>query len=328
MPAKSEKKKRLVVIDGLNLYLRSFIVNPTVSTNGNPIGGVVGTLGSIRKIARETNADKMIICWDGPGGSLKRRQIVKEYKQGRKPIKKNYEVEGMDEQTEKQNRVWQQVTLHEIINNTPILQLTVDGVEADDIISYVCRHPAHAGMEKVIVSSDKDFIQLLDDETILYRPIQKEILTKLNVLNEFGISPENFVVARAIAGDTSDNLVGVKGAGLKTIAKRLPFLAEHKFHNLDFVENFCAENVDKFKFYADIIENQDLVRTNYKIMNLLPPSISPQGKSKIDWAINNFTYDLNVTELKKISIESGFGTFDWSSFSAVMRNLESVGKST
>ena len=320
------KKQRLVVIDGLNLYLRNFIVNGSVSTHGNPVGGIVGTLGSLRKIAKETNADKMIICWDGPGGSLKRRQIVKEYKEGRKPIRKNYEIEGMDEQSEKQNRAWQQILLGEIINNTPIIQLTLEGVEADDIVSYVCRHPIHKGMEKVIVSSDKDFIQLLDDETVLFRPIQKEVLTKLNVLNEYGISPENFVTARAIAGDVSDNLVGVKGAGLKTIAKRLPFLAEHKFHNVNEVESFCKENTGKAKFYDDVVVNSDLVRTNFKIMNLLPPSISPQGKSKVDWALENFTFDLNATELKKISIENGFASFDWSGFTAVMRNLESVGK--
>jgi 5'-3' exonuclease len=320
------KKQRLVVIDGLNLYLRNFIVNSSVSTHGNPVGGIVGTLGSLRKIAKETAADKMIICWDGPGGSLKRRQIVKEYKEGRKPIRKNYEIEGMDEQSEKQNRAWQQITLSEIINNTPIIQLTLEGVEADDIISYVCRHPIHAGMEKVIVSSDKDFIQLLDDETVLFRPIQKEVLTKLNVLNEYGISPENFVTARAIAGDVSDNLVGVKGAGLKTIAKRLPFLAEHKFHGVNEVISYCKENVGKVKFFNDVADNDELVHTNFKIMNLLPPSISPQGKSKVDWALNNFTFDLNVTELKKVSIENGFASFDWSSFAAVMRNLENVGK--
>lgn len=323
---KNEKKKRIVVIDGLNTYLRNFIVNPSISTNGNPVGGVVGTLASIRKITKETNADKVIICWDGPGGSLKRRQIVKEYKEGRKPIKKNYEVEGMDEQTEKQNRVWQQLTLYELLNSTPIIQLMLDGVEADDVISYVCRHPSHAGMEKVIVSSDKDFIQLLDEETVLYRPIQKEVLTKVNVLKEYGISPQNFVSARAMAGDSSDNLAGIKGAGLKTIAKRLPFLSDDKWYNLDEIESFCQENTGKIKFYSDILENQDLVRTNYKIMNLTPPSISPQGRSKIDWVLDNFTYDLNVTELKRISFEGGFASFDWSNFGAIMRHLENVGK--
>ena len=322
------KKQRLVVIDGLNLYLRNFIVNGSVSTHGSPIGGVVGTLGSLRKIAKETNADKMIICWDGPGGSLKRRQIVKEYKHGRKPIRKNYEIEGMSEQAEKHNKAWQQMLVSEIINNTPIIQLSLEGVEADDLVSYVCRHHVHGGMEKIIVSSDKDFIQLLDDETVLFRPIQKEVLTKLSVLDEFGISPENFVTARAIAGDTSDNLVGVKGAGLKTIAKRLPFLAEHKFHNVNEVEAFCKENIGKAKFYDDVADNSELVRTNFKIMNLLPPSISPQGKNKIDWALENFTFDLNATELKKISIDNGFASFDWTGFIAVMRNLESVGKSS
>jgi len=96
--------KRVMILEGLNAFIRFYIVNPSVSTNGNPIGAVVGFLGMIKKQVNEIRPDQVVICWDGKGGSNRRREVVKEYKEGRKPLKKNYEVEGMTEQTEKKTR--------------------------------------------------------------------------------------------------------------------------------------------------------------------------------------------------------------------------------
>ena len=206
--------KRLLIIDALNLFIRNYIVNPSISTNGNPVGGAVGFLNSIKKLMREAKPDQVIICWDGAGGSQKRRQTVKEYKQGRKPLRKNYKVEGMSEQSEKENMVWQQRILMEMLNEMPIMQLMLDRVEADDIISMITGNTRYKGWQKVIVSSDKDFLQLLDEETVLYRPIQKKAWSKKTVIEEYGISPENFVIARAIAGDKSDNLQALDQQGV------------------------------------------------------------------------------------------------------------------
>lgn len=311
--------KRLLVIDALNLFIRNYIVNPSISTNGNPIGGAVGFLNSIKKLMREAKPDQIVICWDGAGGSQKRRQTIKEYKQGRKPLRKNYKVEGMSEQSEKENMVWQQRVLMEMLNDMPIIQLILDRVEADDIISMVVSSPRYSGWQKVIVSSDKDFLQLLDKETVLYRPIQKKAWTKKTVIEEYGISPENFVIARAIAGDKSDNLEGIRGAGLQTISKRLDFLREDKMHTLDKVYDFCSETESKVKFYSNVIENWNVVETNYKVMNLTPPSISVQGRQKINWALDNFEFELNATDLKRSSVQNGFGSYDWSEFLAMLR---------
>jgi len=313
--------KRLLIIDALNLFIRNYIVNPSISTNGNPVGGAVGFLNSVKKLMREAKPDQVIICWDGAGGSQKRRQTVKEYKQGRKPLRKNYKVEGMSEQSEKENMVWQQRILMEMLNEMPIIQLMLDRVEADDIISMITGNTRYKGWQKVIVSSDKDFLQLLDEETVLYRPIQKKAWSKKTVIEEYGISPENFVIARAIAGDKSDNLQGVRGAGLPTISKRLEFLGEDKLHTLDEVYNYCSETDSKVKFYNNVVENWQTVETNYKVMNLTPPSISVQGHQKINYALDNFEFELNATELKRNSVQHGFGSFDWMELMAMLRGI-------
>ena len=313
--------KRVVVIDALNMFIRNYIVNPMISTNGNPIGGAVGFLNSVKKLMRESKPDQVIICWDGAGGSQKRRQTVKEYKQGRKPLRKNYKVEGMSPQSEKENMVGQQRILMEMLNEMPIIQLMLDRVEADDIIAMITQSPKYKGWQKVIISSDKDFLQLLDDETVLYRPIQKKAWTKNTVIEEYGISPENFVLARAIAGDKSDNLAGIKGAGLPTIAKRLSFLVDDEMHTLSEVYDHCANAEGKLKFFERIVEDWDTVELNYKVMNLTPPSISVQGRKKMNYALDNFEFELNATELKKCSVDHGFGSYDWSELMAMLRGV-------
>ena len=312
---------RVVVIDALNMFIRNYIVNGMISSNGNPIGGAVGFLNSLKKVMRESKPDQVVICWDGAGGSQKRRETVKEYKQGRKPIRKNYEVEGMSVQSQKENMVWQQQILMEMLNEMPIMQLVLDRVEADDIIAMITQSPRYKGWQKVIVSSDKDFLQLLDGETVLYRPIQKKAWTKQTVIDEYGIAPENFVIARAIAGDKSDNLAGIQGAGLKTISKRLSFLCEDKMHTLDTVYDHCTNIDSKLKFFERIVEGWDTVETNYKVMNLTPPSISVQGRQKINYAVENFQLELNATGLKKASVSHGFGSYNWVEMLTMFRGM-------
>ena len=69
--------KRVMIVDALNMYFRAYIVDPSLSTNGHPIGGVKGFLKILQKLSRDINPDMIVMCWDGPGGSRKRRQIVK-----------------------------------------------------------------------------------------------------------------------------------------------------------------------------------------------------------------------------------------------------------
>jgi 5'-3' exonuclease len=307
--------KRAVIIDALNMYFRAYIVDPSLSTNGQPIGGMKGFLKILQKLVRETKPDMIIVCWDGAGGSQKRKTLVKSYKEGRKPIRLNRQIRNLSENEEVENKIWQQTRLAEYLNAMPIVQMVLESVEADDIIAEMVRLSHLKGWQKVIVSSDKDFIQLCDDETILFRPIQKEILNKLSITEKFGIHPLNFALARAIVGDKSDNLGGVSGVGLPTVAKRLPFLSEEHSYTLDEVYQHClteSESEDnKVKAYQNIVEQYDKVELNYKMMQLYSPSISVQGKGKVRYAVENFDPAFNKTEIRKMMIQDGFGEWNW-----------------
>ena len=304
--------KRLMVVDALNMYFRAYIVDPSLSTNGQPIGGLKGFMKILQKQIREMSPDGIVICWDGSGGSHRRKKIVKGYKDGRKPIRLNRSIRNMSENEEIENKIWQQTRLVEYLNCMPIIQLMLPEVEADDLISWTVQHPKYADWQKVIISSDKDFFQLCDDKTVVFRPIQKEVLNKNIITERFGIHPVNFALARAIAGDKSDNLDGVAGVGLPTVAKRLPFLAEDKSFTLNEVKEYCYNIDSKVKAYSNILEEFDKVEVNYKIMQLYSPSIPVQGKEVLKYSVENFEPEFNKTEIVKMMIQDGFGEGNWS----------------
>ena len=312
--------KRVMIVDALNAYFRAFIVNPSISIHGQPIGGLKGFLSILQKLCRDINPDSIVIVWDGPGGSRKRRQQNKNYKEGRKPIRVN-RPNNLTPEEQRENMVWQQVRLIEYLNELPVIQFRFDEIEADDVISYVSRLPHYEGWQKVIVSNDKDFIQLCDDETVLFRPTQKVVHNKMNIVEQFDIHPRNFAVARAIAGDASDNLVGVPRAGLKSIAKNLNFLREDKDVTLHEVFDFCENTDSKAKFFANILEHKDIVISNYKLMQLYAPAISLQSQEKVHYALNNFEHDYNKTEILRMMNQDGFGVFNWEDLHGTMNKI-------
>ena len=106
--------KRVIIIDALNMFLRAYIVDPSLSSNGQPIGGLKGSIKILQKLVRISQPDSIVIVWDGPNGSQKRKNIDKNYKAGRKPIRLNRSFHNLTDNEELQNRIWQQ-TIQEVI---------------------------------------------------------------------------------------------------------------------------------------------------------------------------------------------------------------------
>ena len=92
-------------------------------------------------------------------------------------------------------------------------------------------------------------------------------------------------------------------------------------HTLNTVYDHCANTESKLKFFERIVEGWNTVAPNYKVMNLTPPSISVQGRQKINYALDNFEFELNATGLKRASVEHGFGSYDWSEITAKLRGM-------
>ena len=320
-----QKENRTLIVDGYNLFARNYVTNPALLPTGEPIGGCVGFLKSLQKLCRETRPNIIIIAWDGSGGAKRRRQANKNYKEGRKPLKLNRNVEqnlSLDE--EKMNRHFQWGHLIEYLNDFPVVQILIENVEADDIIAEVARLPVLSEMIKIIVSSDQDFLQLCSNKVVVHQPIKKKTLTESRVVEEHSIHPNNFAIARAIVGDKSDNLDGVRGAGLKTLAKRIPELIEDKSFTLKQLFEKCNKEKDgQYKIFSDILLEKQKVEENYKIMQLYSPNISLSSKRHIRLSIEEFKPSFNQTSFVKNTIKDGFSDLNWSDLTLCFKRIVS-----
>tara|TARA_Y100001938_G_C8101510_1_gene442118 strand:+ start:10602 stop:11525 length:924 start_codon:yes stop_codon:yes gene_type:complete len=299
-------------------------MDPSIGADGFPIGGTRGFLKTLQKLIREISPSQIVVVWDGGGGSKKRRTLLKQYKEGRKPLKLNRAYEGLSPLEESQNKYNQIKKTIDYLNRTPVMQFMIEDVEADDVIAYICNLPSLGNKIKVIVSSDKDFIQLCDDTTILYRPKtkgQKEILNENRVVEQYSIHPTNFAIARAIDGDKSDNIEGVRGVGLKTLVKLFPELAENESLTLDYIFDKCKANFESSKVYQAILTEKQKVELNYGIMQLYSPNISYSSTKDIREAFNNYFPLFNHTEFVAMLTKDGLTNYDWETMFQKFRSI-------
>jgi len=299
-----EEPKKVMIIDGLNMFLRSYIIIPSMDKRGNPNGGTWGFMKSLQKLCKMFNPNEIVVCWDGVGGSQKKRTINKNYKQGRKPLRLNRRMIKLSIKQQEKNKAFQQIRLMDYLNEMPVIQTMIDYVEADDIIAYVAQHERYANWEKVIVSSDKDFFQLLEGDCALYRPIQKTLLRQKDILKKDGIHPRNYALARAMDGDKSDNLPGVPRVGLITIKNKFPFLSSSVAYEPEDIFKAC-ETVEKpLSVHKNILKNKELVESNFKLMQLYSPNISNTHKKQVNFALSEFDKSYSKLEIvKKMAID-------------------------
>ena len=303
--------KKILIIDALNMFFRCYARDPSISIQGNPSGGCVGFLKSLQKSIRLTTPDDVIIVWDGSGGSRKRRQINANYKAGRKvvhlPKDMGYEF---SQQEEVANKVWQQARLLEYLDNLPICQFMFEDVEADDIIAAIAQSREVEDCHKIILSNDKDFMQLCDENTILCRPAMKpwQILNTNRIVEEYKIHPKNMALARALVGDKSDNLPGVPGIGFGRVVKFFPFLIEEEeYTTSDIFKATEKLNEEKpSKFLQAILNSKEVINENYKIMQLYSPALSYQRKKIVDNCLAEREKLFNLTGYKMMLAEDGF----------------------
>lgn len=309
----------ILIFDGNNTFFRNFAASSIADANGAPIGGIVGCVRSIKWILRETKARRVFWVWDAPGGSKKRRAIITDYKAGRKPhMNREFDETTTDSQ---KNLVWQMERTEQFLKYLGVTQISVQDIEADDAIAYLAG--MFEGEQKVIVSSDKDMWQLVNDTTTVYWPTKKVYITTGNFSEQTPFRPENYVLARAISGkgDTSDNVHGIKGLGDKTIEKLFPILKLQPTtldQLLGLVRDQLQRNEEgaaklsasEKRWYATLIEAQDLVRTNLQVMQLTSPIISATAGAIIRNAVENVKPEFNITKFKLALINSGIQLTD------------------
>ena len=294
---------RVLIIDGMNTFIRSFAAIPTMDENGNHIGGVTGFLKSVGYVTRKFKPSRVYVIFDGKGGSKRRRDIYPDYKLGRKPLTRLNRTYDMTTEKDEQDLMrYELVIVAKALMKLPITTITLDHVEADDIISYIAQHVVENGGESIIYSTDKDFLQLVGDDIKVWNPVRKKTYIPEIVVEDYEIHPNNFLLYRALTGDTSDNLPGIKGLGMKTLLKIVPeFVTEQPLTFDDVID--AAEN-SKLKVASRIVDEQESIKRNIKLMSLRSVMISDNNKMKILNKINRPQLSLHKYDLTKLLLET------------------------
>ena len=278
------RNSKVLIIDGLNTFIRSWTTNPAMNEDGDHTGGVVGSLNSIGFQIRKFNPSRVVVTFDGSGGSKKRKKIFEGYKSER--TKNRFRVnrqypEMMNEEEEQLSMKRQFIWLNDMLDYLPLKTMIYDGMEADDVIAYIAQDLVKEDEEALIVSTDKDFLQLVSDTVTVFSPTKKKLYTREEVYKEWGLYPQNLLLFRTLDGDKSDNIPGVKGCGIKTFLKRFPEFEEDRLITFDELFEICEERKGTYKIYDTILDNKDIILRNKEIMSLSELTITGSEKLKI-----------------------------------------------
>jgi DNA polymerase-1 len=232
--------KHLYLVDGSGYIFRAYFASPPRSTSdGTPVNATFGFTNMLVKLLRDSDADAIAVIFDA-GAKTFRNDIYPAYKAHRPEPPEDL--------------IPQFAAIREATRafNLPCIEL--DGYEADDLIATYARLAKAAGAEVTIVSSDKDLMQLVDGGIAMLDPMKERMIGRDEVVEKFGVQPEKVVDVQALAGDSTDNVPGVPGIGIKTAAQLIT-----EYGDLETLLARAGE-IKQQKRREKLIENAELAR--------------------------------------------------------------------
>ena len=292
--------KKVLLIDLMNMFVRNFSAVRLTNDNGEHVGGAFGTLNSLQSQIKKHNPDIVSVVWEGKGSSERRRRTLREYKEGRKfrGLNRHFEYSQEDETV---SFARQLQLLKECLDLLPVYQPAVQYLEADDQIAYSCRN-FFKNEVKVIVSTDRDFFQLVDSNTTIYRPVRSkenpkgETIDLSYMVEKELVFPPNYALLKAIVGDKSDNITGITGVGEKSVKRDFPLLSVKEDMGVDDILEYA--NSQKNIKYQKYIDNEEMLRLNYKIVQLLDIEVNMQSIVALEKSYENKDLKFNPYQLR------------------------------
>ena len=285
------ESQRILMIDGLNLFFRNFAMLNMVNPDGVHVGGLGGFFRSRGALIRQIQPTSVYVVFDGAGSANARKNLLPEYKSGR-DLHRITNWDAFDNlEDEHDAKVDQIVRIIQYLKTLPVKTVSIDKVEADDIIAYMSGIIPQKPEDKVfIVSSDKDFLQLVNENIIVYRPMEKEYYTDQTIKDKYNMPPQNFILYKTLLGDNSDKVKGVKGLGEKGLLKKFPELTKKEM-TLDDIYNICEQKYKDHVVYARVIQHIDELEKNYKIMDLSNPMLDKNDKKYLSQVVKTNEYE-------------------------------------
>jgi len=281
MSPSTNNKKRLFIIDGYATLYRAhyaLIRNPLTTTAGMPTSAIFGFANQVFQLLEEENPDYIVAAFD-PKGKNFRHELYTDYKANRSAMPDEIQI--------------QLPYLWELLDGMNIPVLRIEGVEADDVIGTIAKMCEKDDLQCNIVSGDKDFMQLINDKTLLYAPQarrrEKEIFNAQKVSEKWGVGPEHIIDLLGLMGDSSDNVPGVEGVGPVTAKKLIQKFGsmENIYENIDQIEN------EKLK--EKLLNSKESAFLSKKLVTILTDV-------KVDASISDF----EKKEIDKTKLESIF----------------------
>lgn len=280
-PLKLHRNSRVLIVDSLNTFLRSFAAIGHINPSGAHVGGLGGFLKSVGSVIKQLHPTRVILVFDGQGSTTNKKYLYPEYKANRH-IAKITNWDAFDNHEEESESITAQIVrLVDYLKCLPVDLVVIDKVEADDVIGFLAGRMKETAY---ILSTDQDYLQLVNENVSVYSPIKKIIYSPARLLKDYGIPAHNFLTYKIVVGDTGDNVPGVKGIAAKTLIKLFPAIATEEKYT---IERLLEECEGREKRYADIRNYKHQLLINKQLMDLHNPNIPPADVEVLEHIIDN-----------------------------------------
>jgi DNA polymerase-1 len=271
-----DPEKTLLLVDGSSYLYRAFHALPELKSpkTGEPTGAIYGVLNMLRKLATDYKAHARACVFDAKGRTFRDEQYA-EYKANRSPM-----PDDLSRQVE---------PLYEAVRALGWPLLSIEGVEADDVIATLAEQATRRGWRTVISTGDKDLTQLVDGSVLWVNTMSNEKLDREGVAAKFGVPPEKITDYLALVGDAIDNIPGVDKVGPKTAAKWIAQYGslEGVIAHADEIAGLAGENLRKVRDWLP--KGRELLTVKRDVP--LPISIEELGSFKTDPAAQRAQYE-------------------------------------
>ena len=241
-------RKHVFLVDGSGFIFRAFHALPPMSRDdGTPTNAVFGFTNMLIKLIEDLKADHCAIIFDTARKTF-RNDVYKEYKANRPP--------PPDE------LIPQFALIREAVRAFNIACIEMEGYEADDLIATYTRLAREQDANVTIVSSDKDLMQLVGPNIKMFDPMKNKDIGVEDVIEKFGVGPQHVVDVQALAGDTSDNVPGVPGVGIKTAAQLI-----NEYGDLESLLDRASE-IKQPKRRDNLIDHAEMARISKILVTL------------------------------------------------------------
>jgi DNA polymerase-1 len=292
----SSKNARVLIVDSMNTFLRSFSIIQHLNPDGHHVGGLTGYLKSVGFAVRSYQPTRVFLVFDGQGNSTNKKYLYADYKANRQNLKVNNWKVFSDKEEESESMANQMGRLIEYLSQLPVSIIMIPKIEADDVIGYLVeKFESDPETDNItIMSADQDFLQLVSDKTEIYSPTKKKTYHKSEILNEYLVHANNYINMKLLLGDSGDNVPGVDGLGPKKLLKLYPELQSEQFLTVDDLLNKARVNESSNQLYTKILHFESQLRLNERLMSLKNVNISDEDKYIIDDSLEMPPPNLNV----------------------------------